>query len=278
MKKTKKILVPVDFSDTARKAYDFARAIAGKMEAELHLMHVIYPQVENIDEPLAPSRDATEVKSALLEDRMVQFAGAEIRVTDDPEAPKVFHHIEVGAVIPVIRKKARDYDLIIMGTRGEHAAIEQLLGTVTSDVVISAICPVVVVPQFFEKNEINRIAHALDLKWINEKKLSKWANVLQIPQAEVHLVTFRENKESDDDTQTMTKCKDALQTILPDSTIRAHQLDEHDVLEGLRHFVDQHKIDLLIMYRGRNTWKRKLFHRSVTRQMAGQTNIPLLVI
>lgn len=276
MKKIEKILVPIDFSDTAQKAYQFACKMAAETGAELHLVHVVYPQVENIDEPQASSRSATDTRTALLQERMEQFAATGAPLSMGKPVPSVLCHIEVGAVIPVIRKKAKDYGLIVMGTRGEHAALEKLLGTVAADVVINASCPVLVVPQFVEDRAVSKVAHALDLKGINENRLLKWSSLLKIPQRVTHLVSFVEQGESTE--EVLTKYKETLQTILPDSEILIHQLDKHELVEDLSRFSEQHDVDLLIMYRGRNTWKRKLFHRSITRQMAAKTKIPLLVL
>ncbi|MCB0629954.1 MAG: universal stress protein [Lewinella sp.] len=275
MKKIAKILVPVDFSDTALKAYRFAQRIAAGTAAELHLLHVTYPQMENIDHPLEPSGSATDARTALLEERMAQFvADAEWK---GERTLKISTLIEVGAIIPVIRKKARDYDLIVMGTRGEHALIESLLGTVASDVVIHATCPVVVVPQYTDKNEMTSIAYAVDLKWVNEKRLLEWSDLLNVPQRVIHLVFFGDANDPKVPVH-LQKLKKSLAAHLPDSTIYTHKLRKHELVEDLSQFSEQNEIDLLIMYRGRNSWKRKLFHRSLTRQMAGKTKIPLLVV
>jgi nucleotide-binding universal stress UspA family protein len=164
-----------------------------------------------------------------------------------------------------------------MGTRGEHKRVENLLGTVAADVVIHASCPVIVVPQYADRPEISRIAHALDLRRVNEEMLMQWSGLLGSPEGLIHLVYFggADDHSVPGELQELQK---SLQLHLPGSHIQTHKLHKHELVGDLSLFCDQHHIDLLIMYRGRNSWKRKLFHRSLTRQMAGKTKVPLLIL
>ena len=49
MKEINKILVPTDFSETASHAFRYALWFADQVDANLQLLHVIYPEAEPLD-------------------------------------------------------------------------------------------------------------------------------------------------------------------------------------------------------------------------------------
>lgn len=140
-----RILVPTDFSLTADAALDYARALAAKFGASLHLLHVLEDPVTS--GPLTPtsSLEASTFQSTLLDDARLRLAHralpgplAQMRATTDAIAGTATRAIVEYAATHGI-------DLIVMGTHGRTGVAHLLIGSVAERVVRTAPCPVLTV-------------------------------------------------------------------------------------------------------------------------------------
>jgi nucleotide-binding universal stress UspA family protein len=140
----RRILCPVDFSDFSRAAVDRAVALARPTGAEITALFVlpfVLPEdVERCSGPVAPEPG---VQSAVAEDleeflRPAREAGLPLRLC-----------VRSGDCVPHIldEAKARESDLIVMGTHGLAGFERWVLGSVTDRVLRLAACPVLAVPR-----------------------------------------------------------------------------------------------------------------------------------
>jgi nucleotide-binding universal stress UspA family protein len=116
-----KILVPVDGSQNAQKALQYAVVLAEKTDAKMTLMNVLEPRLFNIRPKL--SKD--------IGDQILSHAASYLKGT------KIDQKLESGDPAKTIIKIAKDgdYDLIAMGSKG-HGTIRRLvLGSVTDHVI-----------------------------------------------------------------------------------------------------------------------------------------------
>lgn len=138
------ILVPTDFSDTAKSAQQYAMSIAERFGATLHLLHVV-PLPMASPRPAAPwitLENEMRLCVELADQRLEQEVGAEWAA----EHP-VKHSSVMGFEVEEILKYARthDVDLIVMGTHGRKGLSHFLLGSVAERVVRMSTCPVLTV-------------------------------------------------------------------------------------------------------------------------------------
>ena len=138
-------LVPIDFSPYAEHALDYAIALAKQLQARVTLLHVIQP-------PLVAGADMGAWPSAAFLEELEAAVTADLegyleRVT----AAELVGEIVVvhGAPFQEIidTAKARQVDLIVMGTHGRTGLPHVLLGSVAERVVRLAPCPVLVARQ-----------------------------------------------------------------------------------------------------------------------------------
>lgn len=142
MRKINKVLVPVDFSDASKAALDYAAALARKLGAAVHLLHVW-----ELPEPMPPGEfeSAAEVTltSALQDtaskglDAFVASAKARGLTVDHAWSER---GVAWRSIVQTAEKTP--YDLIVMSTHGRKGFARALLGSVTERVVRSANCPV----------------------------------------------------------------------------------------------------------------------------------------
>jgi nucleotide-binding universal stress UspA family protein len=140
-----RILVPIDFSPPSNAALEYARTVAARFGASLHLLHVaddpyralysaevFVPEMEGLrDEILA---DATARLQRQLRMGDIQQLAATVQAIVGTPAASIVEYAE-----------AHDIDLIVMGTHGRGGMSHLLMGSVAERVVRTAPCPVLTV-------------------------------------------------------------------------------------------------------------------------------------
>ena len=137
------VLVPLDFSAYAEQALDSAIALAQKLQARVTLLHVIQPPV-NVTGGIWPSSTfLQDLEAAITRD----MEGYLARVTAAGLAGEIaiVHGVPFQEILDTA--KARQVDLIIMGTHGRTGLSHVLLGSVAEKVVRLAPCPVLIARQ-----------------------------------------------------------------------------------------------------------------------------------
>ena len=142
----KKIVCPVDFSESSELALAQAASMAEQSDAELQLITVIQPITPSMfsDGMLLTQTDFLPNQSAELAQEML----AKLR---DQFCAKVLErtslHVAVGVPFVEIVRHARESeaDLIVMGSHGRTGIEHLMIGSVAERVVRKASCSVLVV-------------------------------------------------------------------------------------------------------------------------------------
>jgi nucleotide-binding universal stress UspA family protein len=139
----KKILVPLDFSATSKKAFQYALRFAEQFGCEIVLLHVVEPVEAIAGTPLAvdifaqPEEDTTAAKADLA----CLAAGSCNHPNSFTSA------VRTGHAPNEITKAAKemDVDLIVIATHGYTSWRHLCIGSTAERVVRTAPCPVLVV-------------------------------------------------------------------------------------------------------------------------------------
>ena len=131
-----RILVPTDFSRPSEQALAYARSLAQRFGASLHLLHVVNRPL--LAEGLAAAAFIDESSD------MVEVAQQRLRkqAPDAASANVVFGY---AAQSIVQHASQLGVDLIVMGSHGRTGIAHILLGSVAEAVVRTAPCPVLTV-------------------------------------------------------------------------------------------------------------------------------------
>ena len=130
----KKILVPIDFSETSTRVLEFARMLADACDASLELLHVIGYPMENGQAIEQQRRDACRRLDALLD-------------STDRDARQAITSCALGTPAREIVACATRHatDLIVMGTHWHGPTLHQAEGSIAEGVVGMAPCAVLAV-------------------------------------------------------------------------------------------------------------------------------------
>lgn len=128
-----RILVPIDVSENARNALEYATAIAREANAKITLLHVLERSLFR-----SKTEEAKKMGALILSKSANEVKGIELQ-----------QKLEIGKPAKIITQMADkgDYDLIVMGSKGQSAIRRFLLGSVSSHVIHYANRSVLIVPK-----------------------------------------------------------------------------------------------------------------------------------
>jgi nucleotide-binding universal stress UspA family protein len=141
----KRILCPVDFSESSLHALQYATSMAQEADAELTLLHVVEHEIRNAADMASVAYDAGMTLGDFLKEREEALCRC---LQDAVAGASEFCSVEPltthgKAWREVLRIAAeRRSDLIVMGVQGRGAADLLFFGSTTQHVVREASCPV----------------------------------------------------------------------------------------------------------------------------------------
>jgi nucleotide-binding universal stress UspA family protein len=135
-----RILVATDFSQTARRALDYAHALCARSHAKLFLVHVVPREFHFVPPESFPEAIATANRYALKETAEL-VAAAKLEDVNHQEI------VAEGRVWPILQEiiRSEHIDLIAFGTHGRTSNGKLNLGSVAEEIFRLADCPVLTV-------------------------------------------------------------------------------------------------------------------------------------
>jgi len=164
----KKILVPLDFSETSDNAFIYALELAKFFKAELVLLHTFeLPIVDSQSMPInyATIYDAIELTNFdHFKEKMPKLRALAAERNLDHI---VMNHILMdGDLVFNIKKvvKQESVDFVVMGTKGATGWVYSFIGTNTASVISDLMVPVLSVPIEAKFVKINTIAYTTRIR------------------------------------------------------------------------------------------------------------------
>ncbi len=272
--KVQNIVVPTDFSATAENAFHYAMDLARVLGAKVRLVHIHQAKADLGTSVLVEGQsEELHYKQELLES-MSQSAAA----LNGVAIPEVFPEMISGTVVDELRAISRhkDTDLIVMGTTGDTRFLGRWLGSISSEVARKAYCPVLLVPRNTKFKKINEVVYACNYHPSEEKVLNKIIHFAAQTQASLHLVHVHTGK-----TPLPYEGHKIPVGPAPEEggvELKLTQVSHHDVLDGLSGYARENSAGIMVMGTTHRPFLEDLFRRNLTRQMAINTSIPLMIM
>jgi nucleotide-binding universal stress UspA family protein len=147
MRDIKKILVPVDFSESSIAALDYALYLARKFQASVEVLHVYDPPYYVGDVLVqAPGRPGMPMNEYVREQAMTRLDEMVERVASSAGVPLERRLISGIPSQTILRRAQEDgVDAVVMGTHGRKGISHLLMGSVAEQVVRQSSVPVIIV-------------------------------------------------------------------------------------------------------------------------------------
>ena len=256
MNNIKKVLVPVDFSETSKNTLNYlAGLVKSSPDIEVTLLHICRPEQEL-------SSSLSEELEALSKQWSDQL-------------PSCVSRVEQGKLVDTIVDVQQDLssDLIVMGTHGSDDEDNE---TNTSRLVLQADCPVLVIPTKIRSFKLKNIALALGENTIdNMGGLKALHDIARSFDATVHILTVNRNGGS-------PSVKEENQEILEyylDSLLYFHAFPQNaDIELGISEYIKEQSIDMLAILPRNHTKSTKPSEGRLTKLLTLHAEVPLLTV
>lgn len=275
----KYILVPTDFSPTAKNAYHFALEVAQAKGLRIRLVHCFLPDVD----PAFPYMGVNSVEFIAAKEELIDKFKQH---TLAPHDGGVMTRVEVDTdILPgypteeiVKLSKSGEVAMIVMGTTGEHGLAGKLFGSVSTHISRKAHCPVLLVPNGAHFNGFKEILFASSYEAVHPNVLKQLKDLSMLFGSSVHFVHVREPNETINYQEIEERIFDFF--FGEDDPVFAFNMDmvhSENAINGLNNYAKLRQVDLTVMVSPRRSFWENMLHKSKTKAMALNTSIPMLV-
>ena len=288
---SRKILIPVDFSNYSIKACEFGFNFAKAYGAEVLLLHVYFTPI------YASSLTYGDVFNYQISDEetvktILQKVHSDLNALADKikekiasgEFPDVKYTCVLREGIPeeeILRySKEQRPRIIIMGTRGKSQKDIDLIGSVTAEVIERSHTTVLAIPEntpFNSFNEVKRIAFMTNFDQRDLIAFDSFINGLDPFHFSVSLIHLSDVKDTWNEIK-LAGIKDYFQKQYPDLEIHYDVVMSNDFLNSLENYIKTNQIDIITLTSYKRNIFSRLFNPGIARKMIFHSDTPLLVI
>jgi nucleotide-binding universal stress UspA family protein len=270
-----KILVPTDFSEVANNALNYALNLAKKINAEVSILYIKnIPLVDNsypnaiYQTYLAEIEEYTTKNFEKLKTSVLDNSG----VKYNTQSSFGFINDEIQDFV-----SNNNIDFIILGTTGTSGLEEILIGSNAASVVAKSHVPVLVIPPGAKFNEIKNIVYSSDFNEPEFPSLSRLAYFADLYDAAISILHVKSENDKYFDIENNFFVKNKDQIALNNWKVESVE-DKGGIIDSINLFIEEKHTDLLVMAKHNRSFFDRIFHRSLSKQMAYHTKIPLLVL
>ncbi|MEP1032264.1 universal stress protein [Ekhidna sp.] len=274
----KKILVPVDFSELASHALNFAIEFNAKVKGEILLVHVV-------DIPVGHVSFTGEVDNPSVENF---YTGEYIKATKnkldewakrvEDVGQKVSVHLKYGNAFTSISKiVAEDPSTwIIMGSKGASGLREVFIGSNAERMIRYATCPVIIIKGETHLKDMKSMAFASDLSQEQDLIADHAKDIQEMLGLNMHLVKVKTPYNWLDDSQAKKQLEHfAERNYLKDFTVTSVDADFTD--EGAVKFAEEVGAGLIVIGTHGKKGIAHLLGGSIAEDIVNESKVPILV-
>lgn len=274
----KRFLCPIDFSEAANNAIQYAANLAKYTEAELVLLHILeaptLQDMADISSGFAPTVDARE-KVAL--EKLNQYA----KVVNEEFAIKCHVRVKEDSsnVENALKREieADKYEMVIMGTNGADELSQYYFGTNSYKVARKIDRPLLIVPHGYTFSPLKRIIYAMDYEREDIKIIRQLLDFTKPFNPHMTVLHVSEQPTAISQ-QVFCAFKDLLEDELhSDPQICFSRIVNSDVISSIDDYMHKHHGNLLVLLTRQYNFAERLFHKSSTKNLSFIATYPILV-
>jgi nucleotide-binding universal stress UspA family protein len=275
----KRILVPVDFSETSDTATTNAAILARLLNAEIILLNVIEPQWSHfvsIIEVLSTPPSYADIEKAVI---------GKMNVICE----KIFNNYGVKSEAFVVSgrihteiisfSEKNNIDLIVMGTHGVSGYNDLFIGSIAKRIVTLSHIPVLTMQQKCNKPNYKNILIPIDNSMHSRQKVNMAILFANLFGAKVHIIARPDSEDPAELNKFITKIK-SVEDILTDAKIShvTSRIPGENLAQSAIDYAAKNKINLIIINTGHESKINQLFLGAFVQQLVNHSTIPVLSI
>lgn len=274
------ILLPTDFSTTAKNAALYALKMAEQLGVKKLVLYHSYEIPVSID-PLVPGLQMIDMETLKeSSDKGLESFQAELKsISGDIIIDTVSEYGALTSGLDEVCAKV-NAGLVVMGITGGGVLEEKLIGSNTLSVAKHTKIPLIIVPANTRFTRIEEIMVTSDFDKSDKTiPVDTVRKIIAETKAKLFVFTIEDTDESDIKYPSKTMVEGyALHTLLQDLDPEYHFSQNTNYVESINEFALEYQIDLVITIPKKHGFLESLFTTSHTRQLAFHSHVPLMVI
>lgn len=288
------VLVPIDFSDYSMRAAMMAFDVAFRHKARIMLLHsfinpALSKRVQLTDSFSFELAESQEVGNALMRAARITMELFESQLRQhikNGEIPPVKFSTLITEGVPedVINETAKTLSpiLIVMGTRGAERKEDELIGSVTAQVLDSCKFPVFSIPENVVLERTTDISHLLFFCNLEQEDLLALEGIYRlfanIPLA-VTIIHIPGKKElSTSDRKAIKSLVEYCTKHYPSFSFNSDEIALNKLDSEYTRIAREHKVNLVAMPNKKRNVFSRFFNPSLANKLLLHADIPMLVI
>lgn len=270
----KKILVPLDFSETSVRAMNYAASLAFNLKSEIILFHtVVVPVVTSGDMVFA-----TDV-TALQNDAIAHLEKAKAELLSQYTKLTISINSTIGVPANEINLKCKNdgIDMVIMGSNGTSGMVQVVFGSVTRSVIANCPCPVLTVPINAPNTYPGKVAFATNFDDHELQSLFLLTEMLRSFGTEIHLIHVGNGSDMKSQDDLLTYFRGQVRANINYENIKYHILKGDDVEDTIESFIVGNKMEWLAIAKRKRNFFDMITSKSLTNKLHHHSYVPLLV-
>ena len=275
----KNILVPTDFSENSKSAFNYALELAERFEAKVTVIHVYHPSLNTANSMMVYIDEELEKINSQQLDQFVASACSDRRgevIVANQIDKKIILGYAVDKIVEL--SESEDYDLIVMGATGKTGFLEKTFGKVSSAVAKQSKCPVLLIPANTKFEPIKKIMYASEYESADESILLKIDNFSKKMNSEVHLVHVYGEEEQGENGPGYFLLEKVFQLKAPTLEFEMGAITSDTVANGLEKYAEINDMDWMVIVKPHRKFWERILHRSRTNEIIMNPQIPLMIM
>lgn len=289
------LLIPVDFSQASRMAVRVGFNVAKRMGVIPVILHV-YPSVwigDDADFNMMGiySDVPEEIKSAIAEQNLHRIADAKFKeyresIRTDQKEGKLPDIKFTSALLEGIPEdviidycKFNSPRLVVMATRGVDKKEEDLIGSVTAEVLDSCRVPVFTIPDNLKSDpdhEFSRIMMLCSVDTYDIEALERMINTFGTHNEDVWMMPVLSKRQ--DNTKDMENLRRQLSEKWPSMKFYIARVNSKVDAAQIESFIDEKNINVIIAPNRKTSLLTRLFRPTVAHRCLFSVDLPMLAL
>ncbi len=275
----KKILCPIDFSNSSLNALEFAARVGEKHNADLTLLYVFTE--EELNTLLENNEDSITYDTWKQKiERNFEGLIAEVKATSVKKGLlDCKYMLKQGDLITSIREAVNEggFNLIVMGTKGVSDITETYVGSNTVQVIEKSDCPVLCVPEKASYKKFKKIVYATDYQEEDKNAISQLMVFATPFKAHVNILHVSNNNKLFEKALYEDYKKEILTYVTYEELSFTIRVYEDEVNLGIDRYMIEEDAELLVLLTKEKNFFEKIFTKSLSESMSYFVDYPLLI-
>jgi len=275
----RKILIPTDFSENALNALKYAVEVFKYERCDFFIIHAYADEVYDKNAYMTRAL-FEEIKELLKRDSDRELLKIKEILKDISPNPKHSYNTEsvfdnlIDGCNSIVDNE--NIDMIVMGTKGKTEDRKLTFGSNTLQVLKYVKCPVLAIPNESEYIQPKKIVfttnYLLPYKRRELKLLNTMARSFRSELHCLYISDFEKLSIRQEDNKAF------LEEALKDTLLTFHRQPRTDLTNSINEYIENHKIDLLVMVNSRHSYLEGVLYQSVIDRIGLHIKIPFLVM